>query len=154
MVLIESRVNRSIIILVIEADPESQFVIDDSLRVSIPQAEPVFIASAEEAQLYLYKCSTSQLACPKLVLLSMEPSRRESDWQLLKELRTHYPLLPVLILSSYSESGFIKQSYEFGAHSFLTKPQNQAGWELQFELLATYWFGIVTLPPTYPVLTT
>ncbi|WP_317171832.1 response regulator [Spirosoma validum] len=141
--------NRSIVILVIENNPDQQLLIGYSLRTSIPQAKLNFATTANEALRYLYECSAGQLPCPKLILLNTHPSQGESGWQLLKELRTRYPRLPVLVLSAQHDPDFIRQSYEFGANSFIVKPQNLEGWELQFKRLAIYWLGVVTLPPAY-----
>lgn len=122
--------NRSFVILIIEENPDQQLVIGYSLRASVSQAEPVFTTTAEETLQYLYQCANDRLPCPKLVLFDTHPSQQEGGWQLLKELRTHYPRLPVLILSDYQGQDFIKQSYELGAHSFIVKPQTLEGWEI------------------------
>ena len=147
--IIQLHVNRAIHILVIEANPLHQVLIDSGLRLSSPRAKPTLVTTLAAAIHYLHQCATSQLAPPKLVMLGVDTSLRESDWQLLRELRTRYCLLPVLILSAYVDPDFIRQVYDLGAHSFIAKPRRPKEWELQLKSLAFYWLEIVTLPRAY-----
>jgi CheY-like chemotaxis protein len=138
--------NRSFFILVVEDNPDHQLLIGYSLRASIPQAEPVFVSLAEEALSYLDECFIGKKPFPKLCLLGIKQPPPESAWYLLKQLRKRYPCLPVLVLSAQEDSDCIRLAYELGAHSFLTKPRDLEGWEVQFKLLTIYWLGVVTLP--------
>ena len=130
----------------IEDNPDHQLLIGYSLRASIPQIEPVFAATADEALEYLNKCLMGYSPFPELVLLDVNLPQPEMGWQLLKQLRTGHPCLPVLVLSGNHEPHFVQRAYELGAHSFLAKPHNLEGWEMQFQILRIYWLGIVTLP--------
>ncbi|MFD2934804.1 response regulator [Spirosoma flavum] len=140
---------RSLFILVVEDNPDHQLLIGYSLRASIPQAEPVFKATASETLLYLESCWENQSLFPKLVLLEVNLPHPEIGWQLLKEIRTRYARLPVLVLSSYQGPDYVQQAYELGAHSFIEKPLNLSDWENHFQALGAYWLGVVTLADKY-----
>ena len=143
--------SRSLFILVVEDNTDHQLLIGYSLRASIPQAEPIFVSTAEKALSYLDECIVGKKPFPKLCLLGIKQPPPESAWYLLRELRKRYPCLPVLVLSAQENPDCIRQAYELGAHSFLTKPHNLEGWEIQFKLLSIYWLGVVTLPSTCTV---
>lgn len=144
--IVNSYMNRTLFILVVEDNPDHQLLIGYSLRASIPQAEPVFVSMAEEAIRYLEECASGKKPFPRLCLLGIDQAPPESAWYLLRELRKRYPCLPVLVLSEQEDPACIRQAYESGAHSFLTKPHDLEGWEVQFKLLSIYWLGVVRLP--------
>ena len=144
---VSSRQNRSLSVLVIEDNPDHQLLIGYSLRTSVPEAEPVFMSTAEETFAYLEKSVVTQTPFPKLVLLDFHLPQPEVGRQLLKELRTRYPHLPVLVLSAHPDPDDVKQAYELGALSFIRKPVGLAKWEQYFQTLRDYWLEVVTLSP-------
>ena len=81
----------------------------------------------------------------QLVLLDLFLPDLAKGWELLTELRSQYPLLPIVVLSSSKDISIIRQAYELGAHSFLSKPSNLDEWESTFQTLSVYWFGIISL---------
>lgn len=113
----------------------------------MPESEPTFSASAEEALAYLDKCAAKEARLPQLVLLDLHLPQPEIGWQLLQELRARYPALPIVVLSAYHDSEAVRQAYQLGAHSFIGKPFNRQDWKAHFEILRTYWLDVVTLPP-------
>ena len=140
--------NRSLFILVVDANPDHQLLIGYSLRASTPRTEPVFKATADEALTYLETCAAGQTPFPQLVLLDIHLPQPESGWQLLKGLKMRYPCLPAIVLSTDDEANYVRKAYELGANSFIAKPHNIEFWEGHFQILLVYWLGVVTLSPT------
>ena len=142
-------VNRSISILVVERNVDHQLLIGYSLRASIAQTEPVFSTTVEETLRYLAECTVGKKPFPKLVLLGIYLPDLQTGWLLLKEIRMHYPCLPVLVLSDYNDSDFVQHTYERGAHSVIAKPRTLQDWKVQFQIIGIYWLGTVTLASKY-----
>lgn len=141
--------NRSLLVLVVENNPDHQLLIGYSMRARMPEAEPVFLLDVHEAITYLDQCLITKAPFPQLVLLDIHLPQPGSGWQLLKEFRAHYPRLPVIVLSTRQDQDDVKRAYELGAHSFIEKPSGLQHWEHHFQALRTYWLGTVSLPPTY-----
>ena len=137
---------RSVPVLVVDANADHQLLIGYSLRISVPEVEPVFAATDQEALAYLKRCEASPAAFPQLVLLDPYSPQAETGWQLLKEIKMRYPHLPVFVLSALRDSDDVRRAYELGANSFIGKPTNLPQWEEQFQILRTYWLQVVTLP--------
>lgn len=55
--------------------------------------------------------------------------------------------IPVIVMSTSSNSRDIEECYRLGANSYLTKPIEFATLEEKTRLLVNYWLGIAELPP-------
>ncbi len=143
-----NRRNKSLPLLVIEANKDYQLLIGYSLRTKVPQAQPVFANTAQEALTHLKLTDGDTAAFPRIVILDPFLPEPNGGWQLLTELRSRYPRLLIIILSSQPEAAVIGKAYELGAHSFLAKPLDLDQWEHCFGVLNQYWFGTITLPPS------
>ena len=135
-------------LLAIEDNTDHQLLIGYSLRARIPQAQPIFAKTPDEALGYLQAACSDPDVFPRLVLLDLYLPNLNQGWQLLAELRSRYPRLPIVVLSSNQEPAVISQAYELGAHSFLSKPLGIDNWEYCFQVLNEYWFGTITLSPS------
>lgn len=142
-----SRRNKPVPLLVIEDNKDHELLIAYSLRAKIPQAQPVFAHTTQEALIHLVLTGTDPKAFPRLVLLDLYVPNVSQGWATLTEIRKQYRLLPVIILSSYQDDDLVKRAYELGANSFLVKPTSLDEWESTFQMLDEYWFGTTTLPP-------
>lgn len=138
--------SKSFPLLVVEDNKDHQLLIGYSLRAKIPLAQPVFASSVKEALIHLKITFGIQEDFPQLVLLDLYLPDPALGWQLLKDIRTHYPRLPVIILSSHHDADVVETAYELGAHSFINKPMDLDEWEYYFRVLNEYWLGTVTLP--------
>ncbi|QDK80217.1 response regulator [Spirosoma sp. KCTC 42546] len=133
-------------ILVVESNKDHQLLIGYCLRAKIPQAEPIFADNPEDALSFLGYSAAEPRAFPWLVLQALLLPQLSNGLALLTEIRSRYPLLPVVVLSSQQEAGLVEKVYLAGAHSLLVKPASLTEWELHFHTLNEYWFNIVTLP--------
>jgi DNA-binding NarL/FixJ family response regulator len=105
---------RNLRILLVDDNPAVSQRIGEYLATSLPQAEMVAAATAEEG-LYLAWSQPFDL-----VLLDMRLPGR-SGIEVLKELRTCKPGLPVIIVSSLPESPYSTLARRAGAAGFVTK---------------------------------
>jgi CheY-like chemotaxis protein len=146
---LRSRRNKPVPLLVIEDNKDHQLLIGYSLRAKMPQTKPVFAETPEEALTHLQLTYDEPNAFPRLVLLDLYLPTLSQGWQVLTELRTRYPRLPIIILSSHQTPSLVEKAYELGAHSFLCKPSSIEDWESSFRVLNEYWFSTITLPPSH-----
>lgn len=132
-------------LLVVEGNKDHQLLIGYCLRAKIPQAEPIFASTVQETTSFLELAFVHQKTFPRLVLLDFYLPDLTDGLKLLNQLRTRYPLLPIIILSSQPEQGLVNKAYQLGANSFLGKPKSLEEWEHLFQSLREYWFNTVTL---------
>ncbi|WP_461117097.1 response regulator [Spirosoma jeollabukense] len=130
----------------VEDNKDHQLLIAYSLQVGIPRVLPVFAKSPEEALTHLNCTQSDSNDFPRLILLDLFLPDPTQGWQLLTQLRSRYPRLPVIILSSHQDQAIVNRAYELGAHSFLSKPIGLDNWEHCFRILNEYWLNVVTLP--------
>lgn len=142
-----SRRHKQVPLLVIEDNQDHKLLIAYSLRTKVPQCQPVFAHTTEEALIHLVLTYTDSQTFPQLVLLDLYIPDIAQGWLTLIELRKQYRLLPIIILSSCQDDEVVKKAYELGANSFISKPIRLDEWESTFQLLNEYWFSMTTLPP-------
>ena len=135
----------SIPLLVVDKNKDHQLLIGYCLRTKIPQVEPTFATTTQDALTFLKHSSDQQENFPKLLLLDPSLPKTIHGFALLEEIRIRYPLLPVIILSSEQDQPLVNKAYQLGAHSFMGKPLSLEEWENHFQLIKEYWFWTVTL---------
>ncbi|MVM37318.1 response regulator [Spirosoma sp. HMF3257] len=133
-------------LLVIEGNKDHQLIISYCLRERAPQIEPMFADTVQDALSFLSLSAVQPIAFPRLVIQSLFLPQIAHGFDLLTEIRSRYPVLPVIVLSSHQEASTVIKAYEMGAHSFLGKPSSLDHWEYIFQSLNDYWLGTVTLP--------
>ena len=141
--------NEPLCILVIDPNPDHHLLIGYSCQVNKFRVNPVFATTTEEAFAYLETYAANKNLFPQLVLLDLLLPESEKGLQLLEEIRTRHPRLPVIILSNHQDQAAIQLAYDSGANSFIAKPLSLDGWEKHFQILLSYWLDVVTLAPAY-----
>jgi DNA-binding NarL/FixJ family response regulator len=101
-------------ILLVDDHPAVSQRIGELLAGAVPEAEMVSALTGEEGLDLAWKQSFD------LVLLDLRLPGR-SGIEVLKELRTSKPLLPVIIVSSLPESPYATLARRAGAAGFVTK---------------------------------
>jgi DNA-binding NarL/FixJ family response regulator len=101
-------------ILLVDDHPAVSQRIGELLGGAVPEAEIVSVISGEEGLSLAWTQSFD------LVLLDLRLPGR-SGIEILKELRTIKPLLPVIIVSSLPESPYATLARRAGAAGFVTK---------------------------------
>lgn len=88
-------------------------------------------------------CSAPDLCLPSLILLDLKLPRMEG-LELLKEIKSnpYTKRLPVVILTSSSETADINACYDLGANSYIRKPVDFNTFLEVFSVLERYWLQI------------
>lgn len=82
-----------------------------------------------------------------LVLLDLNlPGKDGHD--VLREIRSDPALksIPVVVLTSSSESKDIQNAYSLGANAYVTKPSDMDGWLTVISTINDFWLSVVQLP--------
>ncbi len=133
-------------LLVVENNKDHQLIIGYCLRANMPQAEPIFATTVNEAKTFLQLSFADRKTFPQLILLDPFLPNVAKGFGLVTELRMAYPLLPFIILSHQQDQQLVNEAYQRGAHSVIIKSTGLASWEQQFQRLKDYWLDVVSLP--------
>ena len=88
---------------------------------------------------------------PGLILLDLNMPRKDGR-EALKEIRDHPDLrrVPIVVFTTSRADTDIRQIYELGANSFITKPAGFDALVTTVTKMVGYWFGLVELPSAKP----
>lgn len=86
--------------------------------------------------------------CPDLVLLDINMPRKDG-LATLQEIRANPRLrrLPVIMLTTSRAQEDIVRSYESGANTYVTKPEEMGQYIEEMQLLDSYWRRLAVRPP-------
>lgn len=130
-------------ILVIEDDLDDQFLIAEAFQSSNHPCELTFAVNGKQA-LDLIERKASQ---PDLVLLDLNMPVM-NGFEVLARLKAEsmLPRVPVIVLTTASDTVSIGKSYDLGAYSFIVKPKTFPQLQALTRQLSDYWFQAVRLP--------
>lgn len=108
-------------ILLVEDDPNDVTIALRAFRRHGLE-DRVAVASDGEAALAYVRGRNGHAVLPRVVFLDVKMPRMDG-WEVLRELRADERTehLPVVMVSSSSRSGDVRESYRLGANSFLVK---------------------------------
>jgi len=74
---------------------------------------------------------------------------KKSGREALREIKAdpNLRVIPVVMLTTSKAEEEIYRSYDLGANSFITKPMTFAAMVEIMNVVTSYWFSIVELPP-------
>jgi len=111
------------------------------------------VSDGEEAMDFLLRRGryTNAAAAPRpdLVLLDLNMPKLDGR-QVLQRIRQDADLrsLPVVVLTTSKQEEDVIRSYDLGCNSFITKPVDIVSFMRTVKELGSYWFELVTLPPS------
>lgn len=84
---------------------------------------------------------------PGLILLDLNMPGKDG-WAVLREVKNSKDLanIPIIILTTSSDSRDIQESYAIGANTYVVKPVNLESFVEAIQRLKEYWFEIAVLP--------
>ena len=126
-------------VLMLEEDRDDRYLTDQilsELQIDVPIK---FLANSNQFFDFL---STS--ARPVLILIDYN-SVPNNGIEVLKKLKSHssYSDIPVVILSDSDHPGYKQACYEYGASSFIKKPDTIAATRNKIAAFFNYWFRVV-----------
>jgi len=144
--------NKSVLILMADDDPDDRLLAQDALAECQLQSEIQFVENGEELLDYLRhrgKYAHGGAPRPSLILLDLNMPRKDGR-EALREIKTDPELrrIPVIVLTTSKAETDISKIYELGANSFISKPVAFDALVNVMKALGQYWLRTVELPPS------
>ncbi|HEY9810447.1 MAG TPA: response regulator [Halomicronema sp.] len=143
---------KKIIILIADDDPDDQLLASEAIEEIKLPAELYCVKDGEELLDYLYQrgafSNPESAPRPTIILLDLNMPKKDGR-QALAEIKAdaNLRLIPVVVLTTSNAQVDIKQAYDGGASSFITKPMTFDALVDVMLTLSKYWFNVVELPP-------
>ena len=140
---------QELMVLVVEDDALEARLLCECLKRTGLGGDVCIAPDGEEALDVLRQ--RAQVACsalPDLVLLDFRLPGLDGA-QVVQAIRGDPELchIPVLVVSTSTESADVRRAYESGANCYLAKPSSLAGAVAMAEAIKEFWAGVATLPP-------
>lgn len=151
----ESMTRTPVTILMADDDIEDTEFTQLALEESSVESEFRSVGDGEELLRYLRREGEYENAesspRPSVILLDLQMPRM-GGLDVLKTIKEDKSLsaIPVLVFSTSRAPIDIDSSYDFGASSFVSKPNSFDDLVDTLETLGDYWFGVVQLPSSTP----
>ena len=140
------------VLLLVEDDPADTRLIQRALQKIEFNARLVHLPDGDAAVAYLsgvgeYADRTKH-PLPWLIMLDIKMPRRSGleVLQWIRDQEVDVSAIPVIIFSSSSHGVDINSAYEYGANSYLVKPETSHQLESMLNLVKSYWFVASHLP--------
>ncbi|CAN5366356.1 response regulator [soil metagenome] len=136
------------IILVVEDSADDWVLISRTLRQNMPQLQAVWLINADEVIPYLDNRSRHEEELPKLITLdlylpssSIYAPTAQVGIGVIQALKSHHLFrqIPLVTLSWSAHADDISEAMKYSTNSYLTKPNDQAGWLDVLTELRRFW---------------
>ena len=147
----ETRAKRPMVVLVADDDEDDRDLTRDAL-LEVNAGTVRFVRDGQELLDYLRNKGPSgpdHGEAPDVVLLDLNMPRMNGA-QALSEIRADRDIasIPVVVFTTSRDEHDVRDSYERGANSFISKPSTFAGLVEAMRGFRTYWADVVNLPST------
>lgn len=139
------------VVLLVDDDPDDCFLLQDAFKRIGDACKIVCLDSGDLVLDYLkfrgpFR-SREHASLPSLILLDLNMPRKDGR-QILRELKEDPDLrgIPVVVLTTSCEESDVRQSYDSGASSFISKPDRYEDLQKMVSIITQYWLGLVRLP--------
>lgn len=143
------------VILMADDDADDRLLVKEALSDSgVPHALH-FAEDGMDLLKYLKSNGTSEdgrdMPRPELILLDLNMPLKDGR-EVLREIRADQALrqIPVVVFTTSKADTDVRQMYELGANSFITKPAAFAELVQLMKRLTEYWFDTVHIPEPAP----
>jgi two-component system response regulator len=143
--------NGSAEILILEDNPADMKLLLHAIRLHGINAQCSVVRDGEEALDFLFcrgaYAARSRLERPRLTLLDLKVPKVDG-FQVLAAIRKDPAtrLMPVVVLTSSSQTEDVNRCYELGANSYVQKPVEFEALSEAVRTIAAYWLSF-NLPP-------
>jgi CheY-like chemotaxis protein len=141
-----------ITILIADDDEDDRLLVNHALKQSRLYNNVRFVEDGEALLDYLYQRgpygAPGAAPRPGLILLDLNMPKKSGP-EALQEIKADPNLrtIPIVVLTTSKADEEIYRSYDMGANSFITKPVTFAAMVEIMNVVTSYWFSIVELPP-------
>jgi CheY-like chemotaxis protein len=151
------RSGRPITILMADDDEDDRDLTRDALEDAEYIDQMDFVADGRDLIDYLRRSGpygspeSAGRPRPSIILLDLNMPRMDGR-EALAEIKSDEELrrIPVVVLTTSNDDHDVRNAYDLGANSYITKPVTASKLESVLARLAEYWSQIVTLPdPAY-----
>jgi CheY-like chemotaxis protein len=144
---------RRLTILMADDDEDDRELTRDALLESAHVEEMRFVADGQELIDYLRRAGpygspqAGERPHPSLILLDLNMPRKDGR-EALAEIKRDAALrrIPVVVLTTSSDDEDVREAYDLGANTYVTKPVTANRLESALGRLAEYWSQVATLP--------
>jgi len=146
---------RSPVILMADDDADDRLLVQEALSEAGVPHELRFAEDGMELLNYLHHkgphAGQLQAPRPELILLDLNMPLKDGR-EVLRDIRSDDSLrrIPVVVFTTSKADTDIRQMYDLGANSFITKPAAFADLVSLMKKLAEYWFETVHMPDPGP----
>ncbi len=139
-------------ILMADDDADDCLLVSDALRETGHKHQLRFVRDGEELADYLLRrgkyANGQDAPFPDLILLDLKMPKKDGR-EVLHELKSDPRLrrIPVVALTTSTAEDDVRQSYDVGVNSYVTKPVTFRDLVDMMNTLIKYWFELVVLPP-------
>ncbi|WP_041258368.1 response regulator [Fibrella aestuarina] len=138
------------VILIADDDDDDRVLLRQALMSASFDGIIEFVENGEQLIQYLDACLRGEPDAPPAPALLLVDLNMPivNGLEALKQIKSsaHYRHLPVVILTTSSAEQDIRESYNLGAASFVTKPITFSQLVETMNALQSYWLGTVRLP--------
>lgn len=139
-------------ILIAEDDADDRFLLQEAFKKNLFDDTLVFLNNGADVMQYLNEeLSSNQQRLPYFLLLDLNMPKKDGRI-VLNEIKQHDKLkkIPVIIFSTTNNEQQMRQCYELGANSYITKPSNFDSLSKIVAALRSYWLeSYATLGTTF-----
>lgn len=138
-------------IWILEDSPEDLEVLERAFRKVEFEVPLLHYRSAREALMNLQELSKlprqNAEYFPALILLDLNMPDMDG-FHFIQKIKENSLLktIPVIVLSTSHSQTDVAKSYEFGANSYVPKPEDMKGYVQMADVLKSYWFSLSLLP--------
>lgn len=136
-------------ILLVEDDAGDVDLTKEALKEGKIPIKVNVVEDGVQAMAYLHKKAPyANARRPDLILLDLNLQKKDGR-ELLREIKTDETLkgIPVVVLSTSKADRDIRQSYNVGVNSYITKPLGFEQFSNAIKSITDYWFQVANLPP-------
>lgn len=146
---------RTRVIMMADDDSDDRWLVQEALLEAGVQHELHFAENGLALLDYLKGCGADvngkRSPLPELILLDLNMPLKDGR-EVLREIRSDASLrrIPVVVFTTSKADTDVRQMYELGANSFVTKPAGFAELVRLMRRLTEYWFDTVHIPEPIP----
>lgn len=146
---------RTRVIMMADDDSDDRWLVQEALLEAGVQHELHFAENGLALLEHLKGCGSgvngTRPPRPELILLDLNMPLKDGR-EVLREIRSDASLrrIPVVVFTTSKADTDVRQMYELGANSFVTKPAGFADLVRLMKQLTEYWFETVHIPDAAP----
>lgn len=136
---IQNMLSKEQYVLMLEDDVDDRYITESTIKELGYDISIRFLAYGKELISYLTESEE-----PALILIDYNPV---TGADILRQLKTHpdFNHIPVVVLSEVASPNHVRRCYQFGANSFIKKPDTAEMTKNKIEIFFKYWLEVAEI---------